>query len=388
MFIEHQFVEAQGRAIALVIERWKQNWPSMSLLALLPEAEKTQVALVQDACRAQEVSLHGAIFPALIDSEGFRSHGVLLICMGTTPGSFLLEEVQEEGATRFKAAIEDLMRATPAIDDSRGTLFTIFDAMLPHIGTLLNDTHAYLLKAPRYIGVNAGSESFQSMPCLFNNDRLVQNGVLGLYFPKKMNSAVHHAYEESDIPFRATSATGNRIVKIDGQPAFAAYQKIIWEQYAVELTKENFYDYAVHFPFGLVTAMDVLVRIPVGLGDDDSIVCVGEIAANSMLRLLKAPALSESLCAQDIGVILQSNTVETVANSLLIFYCAGRRMHFDADAATELKQIHSATGHKRMYGALSLGEIDTLDDFECRRASNIPQACAPSEYSGNVVSPD
>ena len=24
----------------------------------------------------------------------------------------------------------------------------------------------------------------------------------------------------------------------------------------------------------------------------------------------------------------------------------------------------------------------------CRRASNIPQACAPSEYSGNGVSPD
>jgi hypothetical protein len=136
MFIEHQFVEAQSEAIAVVIERWKQNWPSMSLMALLPEAEKAHVALVQDACRAQAVSLHGAIFPALLDPEGFRSHGVLLICMHTTPGAFLLEEMQEDGATRLKTEIEVLMQATPAIDGSRGTLFTIFDAMLPHIGTL------------------------------------------------------------------------------------------------------------------------------------------------------------------------------------------------------------------------------------------------------------
>jgi hypothetical protein len=65
-------------------------------------------------------------------------------------------------------------------------------------------------------------------------------------------------------------------------------------------------------------------------------------------------------------------------SSLLIFYCAGRRMHFDADAATELKQIQSATGHKRMYGALSLGEIDTLDDFEYPRFHNAAVVCVAS----------
>jgi hypothetical protein len=144
------------------------------------------------------------------------------------------------------------------------------------------------------------------------------------------------------------------------------------------LTKENFYDFAVHFPFGLITAMDVLVRIPVGLGDDESIICVGEIAANSMLRLLKAPTLDASLCAKDIGKILKSNPFVGTTQSLLTFYCAGRRMHFGEDAVKEVKQIHSATNYVTMYGALSLGEIDTLEEFDYPRFHNAAVVCMAS----------
>lgn len=378
MLIEHRFVEADPVAIAAVLGHWKEVWPSMSVLALLPEAEKAHVALLQEVCGAKAIPLCGAIFPALVDAAGFRNHGVLLIGIRTAARSFLLEEIQQDGAMRVKKEIKEAMRDNPAVDGSRGTLFTIFDAMLPNIGTLLNETHGSLSTPPRYIGVNAGSESFQPMPCLFDNTRLVSQGVLGIYFPQEIISAVHHAYEYSISQYRATSAAGNRIVEIDGRPAFDAYQRIIGEQYAVELTKDNFYDYAVHFPFGLVTTMDILVRIPIGLGDDGSIVCIGEIAANSMLRLLKAPELSESLCAQDIAVMLKSRSSGANTKSLLTFYCAGRRLHFGTDAVQEVLQINGATGHLPMYGALSLGEIDTLDDFDYPRFHNAAVVCMAS----------
>ena len=378
MFYDHQFVEGEFAAIAPVIENWKQSWPTMSVLALLPVAERAVVTQLQAACNAHAVPLHGAIFPALIDSQGFRSQGVLLICMRTKLGSFLLAEVQEDGAIRIKAEIEELMRENPATDGSHGTLFTIFDAMLPNIGTLLNEAHSDLTTAPRYIGVNAGSESFKEMPCLFDNIQIVKNGVLGLYFQFELNSAVHHAYEESIRQCRATSAIGNRIVQIDGRPALEVYKEIVFEQYSVQLTNANFYDYAVHFPFGLVTAMDVLVRIPVGLEEDGSIVCVGEIAANSMLRLLKAPSLSSSLCAQDIGQIMDDHAVVADARSVLTFYCAGRRMHFGEDAVTEISQIHRAMHGKQMCGALSLGEIDTLEELGFPRFHNAAVVCIAS----------
>jgi len=360
MIVDHLFVEVEKDTIISTLQRWKSEWPAMSILALLPEAEKSCVPLLQSVCTSLGLILHGAIFPALLDATGFRNKGVLLICLGNTPGSFLLEDIQQDGGARMKEEIEILMRKAPVIDGTYGTLFTLFDAMLPNIGTLLDETHVSLVRTPRYIGVNAGSETFQPMPCLFSNTRLVQNGVLGLYFPRSMKSAVHHAYEHSQSQWRATSATGNRIVTIDDRPAFEVYQEIIWEHYAVRLTKENFYDYAVHFPFGLVTTVDILVRIPVGLEEDDSILCVGEIAPNSMLRLLKAPALEESSCAEDIGIALQSSTLAGSANAVLTFYCAGRRMHFGAEAVNEIAQIQGSLRQADLFGALSLGEIDTL----------------------------
>jgi len=375
MFTDHRFAEADPAAIASVLQDWKSRFPDMALLAMLPEAEKAGVAMLQAVCHTHTVPLLGAIFPALMDATGFRTTGVLLICLGTAPASFLLDELAQDGAARLQAGIETALQARATDAATSGTLFTVFDAMLPNIGTLLNDAHSALDAAPRYLGVNAGSETFQPMPCLFDNTRLVQNGVLGVYFPHALKAAVHHAYEGSISQWRATSATGNRIVTINGRPAFGVYQEIIRDEYGVQLTKENFYDYAVHFPFGLVTAMDILVRIPVGLGEDDSIVCVGEIAPDSMLRLLKAPALADSTCARNIGETLQANALATPATSLLTFYCAGRRMHFGAEAADEIGQIRGGTQATHLYGALSLGEIDTLDVLDYPRFHNAAVVC-------------
>ena len=375
MFVDHQFVEAEIQAVDSTLQRWKEKWPAMSIMALLPKAEKSCVGLLQSVCNARAVALHGAIFPELLDASGFRKQGILLACMRSTPGSFLLEDIQQDGAPRMAAGIESLMRQAPPTDASRGTLFTLFDAMLPNIGTLLNETHARLESAPSYIGVNAGNEAFQPMPCLFDNHRLVQNGVLGLYYPCAVKSAVHHAYEQSKSQWRATSASNNRIVTIDDQPAFEAYQKIIWDEYAVRLTKENFYDYAVHFPFGLITAVDILVRIPVALAEDNSIVCVGEISPESLLRVLKAPDLDASSCAQDIRTSLQPNNLPATSTALLTFYCAGRRMHFGAQAVEEIGHIQATMNQARLYGALSLGEIDTLEPWGHPRFHNAAVLC-------------
>lgn len=141
------------------------------------------------------------------------------------------------------------------------------------------------------------------------------------------------------------------------------------------MSKENFYDYAAHFPFGLVTAVDILVRIPVNLGDDGSIFFVGEIAPNSLLRLLRAPNLEESSCAADIGVVFSAEAPARQARSLLTFYCAGRRMHFSEDAVTELLQLQKAAHNASVYGALSLGEIDTLEGIEYPRFHNAAVVC-------------
>jgi hypothetical protein len=226
----------------------------------------------------------------------------------------------------------------------------------------------------RYAGVNAGSETFQSMPCLFDREQFVAQGVLGLLPPLESGCVVRHGYPVSKTLLRATSTEGNRIDSIDGRPAFEVYRHVIQDEYGVTVTHANFYEYAVHFPFGLVMALDVLVRIPVDFNDDGSLWCVGEVPSHALLRLVRAPALQESTCIESVADALDASAEKPLNHLLLTFYCAGRRMHFGADAGEEIAQLERRTG-AGIAGALSLGEIDSLGDRALPRFHNAAVVC-------------
>jgi len=102
------------------------------------------------------------------------------------------------------------------------------------------------------------------------------------------------------------------------------------------------------------------------------LICVGEVPPNSMLRVLRAPELADSACVHDLQATLGQ---ATQAAPLLTFYCAGRRMHFGAEAAQELHSVAQLPGCNGVFGALSLGEIDTLEGIDYPRFHNAAVVC-------------
>lgn len=375
MVVEQQYVALNDPAhIGAVVQAWKSRWPGMGLFVMLPEHEKQHVPWFQHHCQAQGITLMGAIFPALVVPGGFATEGAWLVCFEHQPNYLLQTELEGEGAQ----ALAQWARATLAADGPHPTLFFIFDAMVPNVGSMLGSLHMALDKHPRYAGASAGSESFQAMPCLFDATRCVGDGVLVIDLGDQMPAVVQHAYPVSKALLYATAAQGNRIIRINDRPAFEVYQEVIAQEYGVALTAENFYDYAVHFPFGAVTVVDVLVRIPVALGDDQSLVCVGEISPNTHLRLLRAPRLAESQCVAQLDAGLHKLApARAPGSALLTFYCAGRRMHFGAESALELQALQHATGAKTLFGALSLGEVDSVEDLDVPRFHNAALVCLP-----------
>lgn len=362
MFDQSALVAARSPVIAELLSRWQSQSPDLGVLVLLPEAEKERVPEIQGVFREQGVPLIGAIFPALITNDGFVTQGAWLIGLAPKPAWFLLDQLNAGARTahsRIGNAVRDAW--APAAGQGTPTLFFIFDAMVPNIASILGGVHRDLRDSVCYAGINAGSETFQPMPCLFDQESLVPNGVIGVLLPAA-GIIVKHGYPVAKTRMQAISTTGNRIILIDQRPAFDVYQEVIYADFGVTLTRENFYDYAVHFPFGLIMAAEVLVRIPVAFGDDGSIVCIGEVPPNSMLRLIKAPDLADSRCVAAIAADLKSRPGAT-GDALVVFYCAGRRLHLGAAATMELNQLREAAAVSQLVGALSLGEISSLKDF-------------------------
>jgi hypothetical protein len=360
-----------------LLESWRQRSPALGIVVLLPEAERQRIPELQASCRERRVSLLGAVFPALVADGDFLVSGAWVLCFDRMPAHFLatnLSGAADTAAPRLvRAAGAGL--AGRAATERPPVLFLVFDGMLANIATLLNGLYAELGTQVRYAGVNAGSETFQPMPCLFDDRQVVGEAALGLLLPAETRVVVQHGYPVSKSLMKATTTVGNRIDRIDHRPAFDVYREVIGAEYGVALDHGNFYDYAVHFPFGVVTAIDVLVRIPVAFNDDGSLVCVGEVPPNAMLRLLHAPAVDGSRCIETIAGHLNAGGRLSRNQALLTFYCAGRRMHFGGEAADELAQLKRMTGAGALCGALSLGEIDCIEDLGLPRFHNASLVC-------------
>jgi len=356
----HYFSTLDDAAIEALLDSWRAAYPLMGVLALLPEAEHGGVERLQALCARRKVALAGAVFPALIESGEFRTQGLWLLRFDAMPYVALHENLPRDaaGAAQVAEQIGSQVRARIK-DDPQVTLFLLFDALVPNISTLLDELYLQLANRVHYVGANAGSETFQPMPCLFDNARTIQNGVLLMLLQPHLGAMLAHGYSVPAKMISATSTEGNRVRQIDWRPAFEVYQELVRAQSSVEVTRENFYQHAVHFPFGIIRANhEVLVRIPVALEEDGSLFCVGEVPANAVLTLLEAPKIDSTHTLQTLVQGLTELNGELAGSELLLFYCAGRRLHLGLDAATgELHQFGQLTRAVPVAGALSLGEI-------------------------------
>jgi hypothetical protein len=348
-----------------LIAECKAGNDNFGVLAMLPENEKNAATILQNAANSQGVPLAGAIFPALVKDDSFLTTGAWLICFDEMPKTWLYADLNPDPTETAKFVdgfADEFSEYLDTFEDEDDiTLFMFFDPLVSNIGTILDAFYARLADRVNYLGANGGSETFQPMPCLFDNHKIVNNGMLAMALLGHKGGILEHGYKEPGKIIHATSTHGNCITNIDWKPAFEVYSSFMLEEYKVEITRENFYEHSSHFPFGIMRANhSVIVRIPVVLSENDSLFCVGEVPPNSLLTLLRAAEASSAYTIETLykGLCSINSASELDNSNLLLFFCAGRYMHLGEDAAIkELSNFKTLTKAARLVGAKSLGEI-------------------------------
>lgn len=366
-------------ALRVTLTAWQQAHPDLGVLALLPEAESAQVSVLQGLCRELRIPLIGAIFPALVTRAGFVTQGVWLLCLERMQPAVLIERLNAgpvPAAERLAAAVRDLV-ATHVPEAPQATVYLLFDGMVPNISSILDALFIELGDLVAIDGATAGSETFQPIPCLFDGERLIGDGVLCFLMPGTSVTVLEHGFTQPERAVRADFTDGNRIARINGRPAFEVYQELIRAEYGIDLTQDNFYQHAVHYPFGVLRGGGFVIRIPVAVTDDGSIHCVGEVPQDAALVLLKAPPANNDGCIDRLVRHLERENGVLAHRPLLTFYCAGRRMHLGAGAEEELAVLNALTHASVFGGALSLGEIGDTQ-FSCvPQFHNATLVCTP-----------
>lgn len=352
----HYFELIETERISALLQEWQGEFSGMGVLALVAESEReTAIPLLQSVCNGMNIPLLGAVFPALLDSSGFHARGCIMLRFDVMPFAAMYDLSLPAAQGVELMAVE----LAEQLDKAHGsTLFMIFDTMVATIASILDDLYLKLADRVHYMGVSAGSETFQPIPCLFDNRQVKQDAVLAMLLVNHPGAVVEHCYQAPERMISATSTDGNRIITIDWRPAFDVYREAAEVEYGVKIDRENFYQLGVHFPFGIIRANgEILVRIPVALEDDGSVFCVGEVPSNALLTLLRAPEVDSVQTVDKLTVGLHNLHGTLAGLDLLLFYCAGRRIHLGDRAHDELRQMSLRSGTDRIAGALSLGEI-------------------------------
>jgi hypothetical protein len=354
------FSSHDALSLGKATEEWSEKYPQGGAFVLVAESNMDVVPSLQRIFSEHDLPLIGGVAPKLIVGGSLRDEGVLIFFIKHMVDYKLIQFEPEQNSDSIANQITSSF-IYPS-DESKKTLFLLFDALVPNIASTLDSLYLEIADAVHYVGANMGSETFQPTPCLFDNNSFIQNGVL-CFFMECGHTVLKHGYQMQDMEYPATATSGNRISSVDWRPASEVYQELILAKYGTFVSRDNFYSMGVHFPFGIIRMDDEpLVRIPVAMEEDGSLVCVGEIRENAIITVLQAVEPGNLETVDRIA----EEFPKAEADSAVLFYCAGRLQHMGDHAGPEIAALVDRLAPLPVHGALSLGEIG------CSRQGSYP----------------
>jgi hypothetical protein len=173
---------------------------------------------------------------------------------------------------------------------------------------------------------------------------------------------VDHGLTATTKPMRVTRSAGNVVHEIDGQPAFAVYQRHAAER-GITLTQDNAGPYLIANELGVHFFERISrARAPLSVGSDGSIVCAGDIPRGSMVTILNGEPENMVTAARTAALQAKAHLHGRDAAGVLLFDCVCRGMilkeHFDK----EIQAVRSVFPGAPTAGFLTYGEIARNND--------------------------
>ena len=345
---------------ACIFERIQSATPSDSDVVCLffsehqlPDFE----GLIAEANR-QGVHLMGGFFPAIVHGREYHQQGCVISVLPAITPPLLFK-----GLDGRSQELEQL-NAFDYLDYQASTLLFV-DGQAPNIGAFLRDVYDRLGQRLSYFGGGAGSLSLRQRPCVFSNAGIFKNAAVMVGLKANSSLGVRHGWKRLAGPFVATKTSKNVVEELNWENAFEVYKNTVEPTGTAPITSNNFFDIAKGFPFGMMhEGHEDIVRDPISVSADGHLVCVGEVAENSVLHILQGDGdsliASAARAAQDSVLSLD----EKQASHLLVADCISRVLfleeRFSEELDAALAQLQGSS--PQLEGILSLGEIASYGD--------------------------
>ena len=239
------------------------------------------------------------------------------------------------------------------------SLIVILDGLSSNITDFLEVVFDNSSTNTQVIGCGAGKMTFEKDPVIFDNFNLYENAALVISTDNNLSIGIENGWEVLEGPFLATNTQKNILKKLNFKSAFEVYKEVVEKDCGMKFNDDNFFDIAKSYPLGIIKYdKELIIRDPIIVNDDGSMVLVGDITQNSTINILKGT--KDNLIESSGRAVEKSCTKKYNKNpkSLILFDCISRSIFLGDRFEDELKIMKDKIqSNIKLTGALTLGEI-------------------------------
>jgi methyl-accepting chemotaxis protein len=336
--------------------------PKFGFLFTSPDADlAAAIGLVRDISGAEVI---GCTTAGEITEKGLTHGGValLLVASDATVHVELAEGLREHSdrvAQSILAEVQNTKRAASALDQRHLTTVLLTDG-LAGTGERLVDVlyEGRVQSGSQIVGGAAGDEGrFNATFVGADQSRPDAAAAIHVFSKHPWGVGVDHGLRPTTKPMRVTKAEGNVVHEIDGQPAFAVYEKHAGGK-GIALTPDNAQAYMIANEIG-IHFFDKInrARAPLSVSEDGALHCAGEIPRGSMVSILDGEPARMIAAARSAAHQALTQLNGRKAAGVLLFDCVCRGMILKDAFDREVQAVRSIFPETPVAGFLTYGEI-------------------------------
>lgn len=342
------------QSLANTLQTWQDVQEIQCILLFACDQNKPSNAVWQKVLSQNQKPLMGGIFPEIIADGERKETGFVLIPLYEKweIASFETLEIGTSATTE----INEWLQKTPLQINS---VFCFVNALWNQKSTLMSALYDALGPFVNYLGGGAGSLSFQSFPCVFANQQIIENGAVVGVMSKHIALGVSHGWHPISEPIKVTKTVGNSIVTLNWQPAFSVYQSLVEAHAGQNINEQNFFQIAKSYPLGLVRLDDeMIIRDPYAT-KENILHIVDEVPEGEYIRIMHGNMASllegaKNAVDQSKFQLNQQNASTNSDFHQICIDCISRVLFMQDDFEKELVMLNK---DQPVNGILSIGEI-------------------------------
>lgn len=333
-------IESEGNAIAAT--------SGVEGLAIFAAPDDTLDPSVEHFLQSLDIPVFGGVFPELVYHGKKKETGAVICGMTMKPNVTTVPELSDSSQDYSVYLDPDLPT------EGYKTGFVFVDTYATRIEQFVESLFRTYSVELNYIGGGAGTLEMEQEPCLFTNSGVLKDAAVVAVIESPAKVGVNHGWQEIGGPFRVTDSTGSMLHALDGKSAFSVYENTVNKHTSTPLTRQNFFDIAKNYPFGIARmGGEQIVRDPFKVTDNDELKCFGDIPEGEFVHVLEGQP--ESLIQAAKEAKDKTDAEEINPKGLFFFDCISRVLYLEEEFKHELAAVRA--DETPLVGALTIGEI-------------------------------